>query len=137
MKLYEIIPGKLYQRGCPRPAQLPELQRFELIIGLAGPYLEWLQLAPGSRYLHHRIPDGIRTPDLRVPLALIDSTLPMEGSEILIFCNAGRNRSSLLSARVLIERGMPPAKAIEYIRSVRPNALANESFVQYLLGVKP
>jgi len=133
MKVYEIIHGSLYQRGRPRPAQWKELGEYELVVGLAGPPLDWIQRGR-TRYLHYPIADGTRVPDLSVPLALVTATWGLEGARVLLYCNAGRNRSSLLSALVLIERGVHPAAAIEHIRRVRPNALANPAFVQYILS---
>ena len=137
MKVYEILPGKLFQRGRPYLKQLEELRQFDLIVGLAGPILDWLcQGKENTRYLHYPIADGKKIPDLRIPYLMINEILKVEDAKVMIFCNAGRNRSSFLSAIVLIGVGWSPADAIEHIRKIRPNALANEYFVAALLGAQ-
>ncbi len=55
------------------------------------------------------------------------------GKKVLIRCQAGWNRSGLVTALVLIKDGMSPSEAIALIRSKRsPYALCNQHFVEYL-----
>lgn len=55
------------------------------------------------------------------------------GKRVLIRCQAGINRSSLVMGLVLINDGYPAAAAIKLMRSKRSNAvLLNEDFVDYL-----
>lgn len=57
------------------------------------------------------------------------------GDEVLIRCQAGLNRSGLLTALVLMLEGWEAAAAIRHIRGRRsPNALFNNSFVDWLLS---
>jgi len=60
------------------------------------------------------------------------------GRRIVITCMAGRNRSGLLMALVLMERFKLPAKeAISLIKEKRgPFALTNRTFTSYLLSLK-
>lgn len=59
-----------------------------------------------------------------------------KGKKVLIHCQAGLNRSSLLTARVLmIKYKMKAQEAINLIRDQRsPMCLCNDSFVDYLLS---
>lgn len=55
------------------------------------------------------------------------------GKRVLIRCQAGINRSSLVMGLVLMRDGYPAAAAISLMRSKRSNAvLLNEDFVEYL-----
>ena len=56
------------------------------------------------------------------------------GKQVLIRCQAGMNRSGLVTALILMRDRMKPKAAIELIRSKRSeDALSNHSFVEYLL----
>jgi len=55
------------------------------------------------------------------------------GDRVLIRCQAGMNRSSLVTALVLIREGMSANDAIELIRNQRSEyCLSNRHFVEYL-----
>lgn len=62
-----------------------------------------------------------------------------EGSEVLVHCKAGHNRSGLICARTLIEQGHDPEDAIKTVRAKRGDghALNNETFVRWLRNEKP
>jgi Dual specificity phosphatase, catalytic domain len=54
--------------------------------------------------------------------------------KVLVRCQAGLNRSSLVVALTMIKMGWQPWEAIERIRAVRsPYALCNYDFVEYLM----
>lgn len=56
------------------------------------------------------------------------------GDRVLIRCQAGLNRSGLVTALVLIKEGYQPTEAIELIRAQRGEyALCNHHFEQWLL----
>lgn len=58
------------------------------------------------------------------------------GKRVLIRCQAGINRSSLVMALVLIREGFSARKAIELMRQKRGQAvLANRHFVEWLSGL--
>lgn len=58
----------------------------------------------------------------------------IDGDTVLVRCQAGMNRSGLVTALVLVMAGLSPAQAITLIRERRsPGALFNEHFVQWLL----
>jgi len=55
------------------------------------------------------------------------------GKRVLIRCQAGLNRSGLVTALVLIREGFSPEEAISLIREKRsPDALFNRQFVEFL-----
>ncbi|MFD9411168.1 protein phosphatase [Streptomyces sp. NPDC059989] len=55
------------------------------------------------------------------------------GLTTLVRCHSGYNRSGLVVAQCLIDRGMAPAEAIALVRRRRsPWALHNETFTSYL-----
>ena len=55
------------------------------------------------------------------------------GKRVLIRCQAGLNRSGLVTALVLIREGYSPEEAISMIRERRsPDALFNRQFVEFL-----
>ena len=56
------------------------------------------------------------------------------GDRVLIRCQAGLNRSGLVTALVLIKEGYSPDQAIDLIRAKRgEDALCNSQFEQWLL----
>jgi len=60
------------------------------------------------------------------------------GQRVLIRCQAGLNRSGLVTALVLLLDGWDPADAIEEIRTRRsPWALCNQQFADWLLDEAP
>ena len=63
----------------------------------------------------------------------------LKGKKVLIRCQAGWNRSGLITALVLIREGYSPAEAIRLIREQRNEfALCNPDFVEWLYrGMDP
>ena len=60
------------------------------------------------------------------------------GKRVLIRCQAGWNRSGLITGLVLMREGFSAAEAIDLIRRMRsPNALCNSTFEQYLKEQEP
>lgn len=55
------------------------------------------------------------------------------GERVLVTCMAGRNRSGLVSALALKRLGgMSGHKALRHVQAMRPNALSNPDFAQFL-----
>lgn len=62
----------------------------------------------------------------------------VNGKKVLIRCQAGWNRSGLVTALVLMRDGMEAHEAIDLIREKRsPHALCNKNFVEFLLNTNP
>ena len=59
----------------------------------------------------------------------------VDGDDVLIRCQAGMNRSGLVTALVLVMAGLTPGQAVTLIRQRRsPGALFNEHFVEWLIN---
>ena len=58
-----------------------------------------------------------------------------KGEKVLIRCQAGANRSGLITAIVLMKDGMSAEVAIAKIRAKRKFALSNSDFVKFLLEI--
>ena len=140
MKLHTIIPGKLYQRGRTNHLSMADKRatlraaRICLTINVAPRTDEDLAHLLGNRYIHWPFADNhVPAVDaLALYTTRIVTQLRREGAA-LVTCNAGRNRSSLLTALVVMEMwGLSGTEAVAHVRRCRPNALANEQFVRFL-----
>lgn len=130
----EIIDG-LWQGGdTPSP-----VGRFDHVVSLCA----WTEgYSPGPEgqaqwfIADGPIPDGI---DEIWALAHDISERLDRGEQVLVRCQMGLNRSGLLVAAVLIDRGWEPSEAIERVRTRRsPYALSNPHFEEWLLrGMRP
>jgi ADP-ribosyl-[dinitrogen reductase] hydrolase len=56
-------------------------------------------------------------------------------SDILVHCRGGLGRAGTIAARLLVELGIAPAKAMAAVRAVRPGAIENSEQEQYVLGL--
>jgi protein-tyrosine phosphatase len=59
-----------------------------------------------------------------------------KGSNVLVTCFAGRNRSGLVAGLALVESAYDPLWAIRLIQGRRANALTNQSFVELIAGAR-
>ncbi len=146
LNLYPLIEDKLYQSGLP---------------GEIVSYFDRLEPTVVVDCTHDIPFFGVFSP-LFIKLPFDDKPLPLENKEgaslimrlsqvarflallirsnekILVHCNAGENRSSLLDGIVLLElrsMGLITFKSVvDFIQSKRPGALQNQSFVAFLNG---
>lgn len=92
-------------------------------------------------YLYWPIEDTEEMPEEELvrSIASFVARLLDEDKEVLVHCRSGHNRSGLICARTLIERGMSPDDAIEQVRTRRGDghALENETFVAWLREESP
>lgn len=128
----EIIPN-LWQGGCPVGSAPKE---FQFIINLYpwGKY----EVHPHQVVTVAALFDSEDVPDgtLLTILASHVNACRLVGMT-LVHCQAGLNRSALVSALALILSGYAPNEAIALLRRKRCDAvLCNESFERYLLGKK-
>lgn len=129
----EIAPG-LFMGGTPDPGEPDPGLPFDAIVTLYAfaPHADWL--VQELRYGFYDA--GIEMVDLeRVRAA---ATWAFErwqsGDKVLIRCQAGLNRSGLVTALVLIRAGLAPTEAIDLIRARRSGyALCNDDFADWLL----
>jgi hypothetical protein len=139
MKIYEILPGQLYQSRTT--FGLPWLSTYDAVdeLGITvianlwspkDPFME----AHVKTYLDWPMSDG-KYPefDIYVRHAQDLAWLIEKGNIVLTHCHAGRNRSGLLNAiTVMILTGMTGKQAHALIVAKRPGALANQYFCELL-----
>jgi hypothetical protein len=129
----EIVDG-LWQGGCAHGLVLPTHINYVL------------SLYPWERYiinhemrgeLYHKMYDDstIEVDPMIDDLARLVNTWRKQGKgQVLVHCQAGLNRSSLVIVRALVLDGMDTAEAIELVRSKRsPACLCNKTFEEWLL----
>lgn len=118
--------------GELRPAVVAD--EFDLVISLFtrsghGP-------GPQAEHLVGEMPDAALTAvQLRTALQLARTAARAldAGRTTLVRCHSGYNRSGLVVAQCLVDRGLTPADAIALVRRRRsPWALHNETFTGYL-----
>jgi protein tyrosine phosphatase (PTP) superfamily phosphohydrolase (DUF442 family) len=86
-----------------------------------------------NAYQHIPLSDGMNpNPDKIRKIAHELSDILRLGRKVLVHCNAGRNRASLVGAMVMREFGISSDEAILRIRATRPTALANPHFEAFL-----
>ncbi len=56
--------------------------------------------------------------------------------DVLVHCRGGLGRAGTIAARLLVELGMEPEKAITSVRAVRPDAIENTDQEEFVLGVR-
>lgn len=143
MKIHEIIPGSLYQRGRfdkwtkeRKLAELAEL-KIDVVANLIRIPDEDICGPDGVEYYMLPIADGkIKDGDLLNRLATRLLQRILEGHKVLVHCNAGRNRSGLLSALIVRKYfKISGREALNYVRERRPEAVANPHFEEYLEGL--
>lgn len=127
----EIVP-RLWMGGCLENSRLPDEYGFVLSLYPWGRY----ELGPNTDRLQVRLYDGPNVPKLE----LIDSLARIvnwkrneEEQTVLVHCQAGLNRSSLITTRALMLDGMTAADAIDLIRRQRSRyCLCNPEFERFL-----
>jgi len=111
--------------GDPRP--------FDSVVSLCAYTLPVGWLVKEMRFA---FPDGPLEPWTIVEIEALADWVHRQwkaGDRVLIRCQAGMNRSSLVTALVLMKDGMSADKAIELIRKQRSEyCLSNQYFVDYL-----
>lgn len=137
--IYEIVPGKLWQSGTPTPdIHLP------LILGLGIDTIVNLSQVPDARGWPVSLEVWWPFDDGDMPhegtlkaLAGFVRSLLYEGRKVLVHCDAGLNRSSLLTGLVLVLDGYTGEEVIRAIRVARGEyALCNTGFENWLRNHK-
>lgn len=157
IKLYEMLPGMLYQRGefrhFPLDVKLAMIRArgIALIVNVSANLDRELFEALGSintvkcSYLFQPFADSARGLDIQgeqcgkelteaEKAARLAASFIERGKPVLIHCHAGRNRSSLVTALTLLQtvKDWTPQDAISFVRTIRPNALATQAFVDFI-----
>jgi ADP-ribosyl-[dinitrogen reductase] hydrolase len=58
------------------------------------------------------------------------------GLDVLVHCGGGLGRAGTIAARLLVELGMRPAKAIARVRAARPGAIETIDQEKFVLGIR-
>jgi hypothetical protein len=119
----EVIPG-LYVGAFP-PAS-PFDWGADVVVSLASAHA--CQSVPRNKLLMHLpIIEGKAPPDEVRRLARLIASQLDDGRCVFIHCVAGRDRSPMLAARVLIEQGWEPKEAVQHVRAARVGSLGETS----------
>jgi ADP-ribosyl-[dinitrogen reductase] hydrolase len=57
------------------------------------------------------------------------------GLDVLVHCRGGLGRAGTIAARLLVELGMEPTKAIASVRAVRPGAIETSDQEIFVLSI--
>ena len=128
--LFSHIEGNLWMGGCP-VRSVPEEFKYILSLYPWEPYT----LAEFQIRTEARLQDVLTIPDEEqlYTLARCVNAYKRQGVT-LVHCQAGLNRSGVISALALIEEGMKAVDAISLLRTKRsPAVLCNQTFEKWLL----
>lgn len=134
---------------CPMAADAAAIAawRADVILTLIEPgpaagAVAALAAALGIPWLHLPISD-FAVPDAAFTAAWRDRGPALRrqlagGGRVLVHCLAGRGRSGMIAARLLVELGAAaPAAAIAAVRNARPGAIETEAQVAHVLACRP
>ena len=127
------LAGELWQGGCMQGIRLPD--GFDYVLSLY-PW-EQYDLPEGCVRQEVKMYDSLdQATDQVEDLSSDCAQLVRDGKTVLIHCQAGLNRSGLLTAATLVKLGFTPANAIARLRAGRsPLVLCNESFENWIAGL--
>jgi hypothetical protein len=113
---------------------------FDLVVSLYKRHGEqWHPDPDRTIQMYHRMADSDLDPDHHSTIDVLASHVEdavRHGDKVLVRCQAGLNRSSLVTGLALIKMGWSAENAINRMREVRsPYVLCNQSFVDYLMAV--
>jgi protein-tyrosine phosphatase len=116
----------------PEPEDPFELGVNVVVCLASGPSVD--AVPQGSMLVHWPIKDGPvpEVDELRGLARLIASCLTARAI-VYVHCQAGMNRSALVVARTLIERGVTAREAIDRVRERRKGSLSDE-YAEWLLS---
>jgi protein-tyrosine phosphatase len=139
VRVTEIIPGKLYQSarfnrsGLSQEEKLQFLQEYgiDVVVSLVDFDPDMPDIC---YYIQSSQPDSHRIDFLRMQeIASEVSRLLDNGFVALVHCNGGRNRSGLVNTLVVMQQlGLTGRAALDYVRKMRPNAVATTAFEDFL-----
>lgn len=133
--LVSQIDGNRWTGGCYDSVPLPE--DFEYVLSV----YQWerYKLPDGCERLEVEMYDSGDIPDVEQLHELADWVNEKRAlGKTLVHCQAGLNRSSLVTALALVKSGKEPQEAIDLLREKRsPMVLCNQHFENWLHQQKP
>jgi len=121
--------------GRRRLATLNDPRPFDVVVSLCAHSLPVGWLVKEMRYA---FPDGSLEPEIYQEVERIAEwayTEWKDGKRVLIRCQAGMNRSSLVTALVLMRDGVSAIDAVALIRKQRSlQVFSNKEFLKYVEG---
>lgn len=126
--------GDLWQGGCINGLRLPEDFDYVLSLYPWGKYI----LGPNTERTEITMYDSLdQAADQAQELAASVVDWLRVGAKVLIHCQAGLNRSGLITAVTLVKLGYSPSDAIDMLRKMRcSEVLCNRSFEDYVRGLR-
>jgi protein-tyrosine phosphatase len=132
----ELVPGRLWQGGCPVDYDWVRDTGITAVVDLADPdTYPPAGETDGFVYLKCPLVDGADIPDPAVTLRLagLVAGLIEDGYRVLVHCTFGRNRSGLMASLVVRQvLGLSGADAMRYVQERRDGTVNNESFASWL-----
>ena len=132
----ELVPGKLWQGGCPVDYDWVRATGITAVFDFADPdTYPPAGETEGFFYLKAPLVDGEDVPDpaVTIRLASLVAGLVDDGYRVLVHCTFGRNRSGLMASLVVRELlDLPGAEAMRYVQERRDGTVNNESFAAWL-----
>ena len=132
----ELLPGQLWQGGCPVDFDWVRGTDITAVIDIADadahPPAEEIE---GLVYLKAPLVDGedIPAPALTLRLAGLVAGLIDDGYRVLVHCTFGRNRSGLMASLIVREvLGLSGAEAMAHVQERRRGTVNNEDFAAWL-----
>ena len=136
MKIFQIDKNLYQSSRIETKRDIAGAKKFDACFDL-NPGID-IDAADFKIYINFPIIDGGDLPDkdiLESVAALGYLLAYRKKMKVLVHCNEGINRASLLVGSILHLKGMKGGKIVDYIRSKRPGALSNPNFVKYLAGL--
>ena len=133
-----LMPG-LYQGSRPPVGDTLRRMRFDAVVLCAREYQPRRRDFPGVEVLRIHLDDQPKYPSvamMRAAAAIADRCAYMvqAGRLVLVTCNAGINRSGLVSALTIMRLlGCDGAEAVRTVQAGRPGALSNPYFADALM----
>jgi ADP-ribosyl-[dinitrogen reductase] hydrolase len=94
----------------------------------------------GMSWFHLPIPD-VSVPDADFKKAWKSAgdelrSMLKKGDDVVVHCRGGLGRAGTVAARLLVEFGMEPKRAIAMVRAARPGAIETRGQEKYVLNLR-
>ena len=128
MPVITHVKDNLYHGGFVDNLDLGDA--FDVIVSM----YPWEKYPTNGETFQFKMYDGYDVDTATLGLAVAEAEKALNaGKKVLVHCQAGLNRSSLVVARILMRQGMTADEAIALLREKRsPTVLCNRTFEAYL-----